>query len=375
MKINKKHLLYIALTFALCFAIYTYWETGANYLSIIYKASLPFITGAAIAFVVNILMSAYERLISRFIKLSFILKIKRGIAMLLSYLTFVVLLVWIVSIVLPDLIESINTLLKDNRSAVSNLINVLNDNETIQKWIQQLGGSKQISNTINSYSSQILSQVMSALTSVLTSLTSLPSTIINLFISLVFSAYVLAGKEKLAYQANQLIDTYMGKFGKTFRYVVEILNHRFHSFFVFQTVEACILGSLCFIGMVIFKLPYAGTISILVSFTAMIPVVGAYIGLVIGAILIMTQSVNQAIFFVIYLIVLQQFEGNLIYPRVVGGSIGLPGMWVLLAIAVGSALGGILGMILAVPTAATIYQIIKDNVAKRQAAKEVSQGD
>ena len=129
------------------------------------------------------------------------------------------------------------------------------------------------------------------------------------------------------------------------------------------------MGSLCYIGMIIFNFPYAATISILIGFSAMIPVVGAYIGVTIGTILIMTHSVTLALLFVAYVVILQQFEGNLIYPYVVGGSTGLPGIWVIFAITIGSALGGILGMLVSVPVAATLYQIVKDNVVRREEAK------
>ena len=121
--------------------------------------------------------------------------------------------------------------------------------------------------------------------------------------------------------------------------------------------------------MRIFDFPYAATISILIGFSAMIPVVGAYIGVTIGTILIMTHSVTLALLFIAYVVILQQFEGNLIYPYVVGGSTGLPGIWVIFAITIGSALGGILGMLVSVPVAATLYQIIKDNVVKREQDK------
>lgn len=122
--------------------------------------------------------------------------------------------------------------------------------------------------------------------------------------------------------------------------------------------------------MLIFQFPFAATISILVAFTALIPVVGAYIGVTVGFVLIMTQSFSQAVLFVIFIVVLQQFEGNLIYPRVVGGSIGLPAMWVLLAITIGASLKGIVGMIISVPLAATLYQMLKDDIAKRQAIEK-----
>ncbi|BAQ51302.1 permease [Streptococcus pyogenes] len=131
-----------------------------------------------------------------------------------------------------------------------------------------------------------------------------------------------------------------------------------------------ILGSLTASGMFILRLPFAGTIGVLVAFTALIPVIGASIGAAIGFILIMTQSMSQAIIFIIFLIILQQIEGNFIYPKVVGGSIGLPAMWVLMAITIGASLKGIVGMIIAVPLAATLYQVIKDNIQKRQAIQK-----
>lgn len=181
----------------------------------------------------------------------------------------------------------------------------------------------------------------------------------------------MVGKEKLGSQVNRLVDVYLGRYGKTFHYVVAILNNRFRNFFVYQSIEACILGTLCYIGMRIFNFPYAATISILIGFSAMIPVLGAYIGVTIGTILIMTHSVTLALLFVAYVVILQQFEGNLIYPYVVGGSTGLPVVWVILAITIGSALGnpGYAGFR---SIAATLYQIVKDNVVTREKAKAVA---
>ncbi|HER4478472.1 TPA: AI-2E family transporter, partial [Streptococcus pyogenes] len=180
----------------------------------------------------------------------------------------------------------------------------------------------------------------------------------------------LASKEDLCRQGNTLVDTYTGKYAKRIHYLLELLHQRFHGFFVSQTLEAMILGSLTASGMFILRLPFAGTIGVLVAFTALIPVIGASIGAAIGFILIMTQSMSQAIIFIIFLIILQQIEGNFIYPKVVGGSIGLPAMWVLMAITIGASLKGIVGMIIAVPLAATLYQVIKDNIQKRQAIQK-----
>ncbi|MCE2353130.1 AI-2E family transporter [Streptococcus thermophilus] len=372
MKFTKNQFIWLVVLFFSCFLIYTYWETVVSICNKIFVASQPFLFGAGIAFVVNILMSFYEKILIKFIPFGFITKIKRPVSLLLAFATIGLIFTWVVFTVLPDLIDSINTLISQDRSAINNLINWLLKNKSLQKIIQDLGGVTQVRELINSYSAQLLQQIMNGLTNFLTSLTSLPSTLINLFISIVFSCYVLVGKEKLGSQVNRLVDVYLGRYGKTFHYVVEILNNRFHNFFVYQSIEACILGTLCYIGMHIFNFPYAATISILIGFSAMIPVLGAYIGVTIGTILIMTHSVILALLFVAYVVILQQFEGNLIYPYVVGGSTGLPVVWVILAITIGSALGGILGMLVSVPVAATLYQIVKDNVVTREKAKAVA---
>ncbi|MCE2158205.1 AI-2E family transporter [Streptococcus thermophilus] len=372
MKFTKNQFIWLVVLFFSCFLIYTYWETVVSICNKIFVASQPFLFGAGIAFVVNILMSFYEKILIKFIPFGFITKIKRPISLLLAFATIGLIFTWVVFTVLPDLIDSINTLISQDHSAINNLINWLLKNKSLQKIIQDLGGVTQVRELINSYSAQLLQQIMNGLTNFLTSLTSLPSTLINLFISIVFSCYVLVGKEKLGSQVNRLVDVYLGRYGKTFHYVVAILNNRFHNFFVYQSIEACILGTLCYIGMRIFNFPYAATISILIGFSAMIPVLGAYIGVTIGTILIMTHSVILALLFVAYVVILQQFEGNLIYPYVVGGSTGLPVVWVILAITIGSALGGILGMLVSVPVAATLYQIVKDNVVTREKAKAVA---
>ena len=372
MKFTKNQFIWLVVLFFSCFLIYTYWETVVSICNKIFVASQPFLFGAGIAFVVNILMSFYEKILIKFIPFGFITKIKRPVSLLLAFATIGLIFTWVVFTVLPDLIDSINTLISQDRSAINNLINWLLKNKSLQKIIQDLGGVTQVRELINSYSAQLLQQIMNGLTNFLTSLTSLPSTLINLFISIVFSCYVLVGKEKLGSQVNRLVDVYLGRYGKTFNYVVAILNNRFHNFFVYQSIEACILGTLCYIGMRIFNFPYAATISILIGFSAMIPVLGAYIGVTIGTILIMTHSVILALLFVAYVVILQQFEGNLIYPYVVGGSTGLPVVWVILAITIGSALGGILGMLVSVPVAATLYQIVKDNVVTREKAKAVA---
>ena len=148
--------------------------------------------------------------------------------------------------------------------------------------------------------------------------------------------------------------------------MLKVLNDCFHRYVVGQCVEAVIIGVLCMIGMFIFRFPYATMIGTLVGFTALVPIAGAYIGAVVGAFMILTVSPLQAVLFVVYLTVLQQLEGNLIYPRVVGTSLGLPGMWVLAAVTVGGGLYGILGMLIGVPLAAAAYRLLKEDVSRRE---------
>ena len=370
MKFEKKQVYSLVLAFIICFAIISYWNAGASLISTIYKAGFPFLMGAGLAYIVNIVMSSYESLYTRlFGQFKIVMAFKRAVSMLLAYATFIGLIIWLFSIVIPDLISSISRLLTIDASAITKFINQVNDNKQVANAMQYLGSDKDLVSTLTGYSQQVLKQVLSVLTNLLTSVTTVASTLMNLFISLIFSVYVLASKEQLGRQFNLVIDTYLGKHSSKLHYVRQILHRRFHGFFVGQTLEAMILGTLSFIGMTIFNLPYAATVGVLIAFTALIPVVGAYIGVTIGFILIATVSVSKAIFFVIFLVILQQFEGNLIYPRVVGGSIGLPGMWVLLSITIGASLGGVLGMMISVPLSASLYQMLKDHVAKRQLKK------
>ncbi|MGV3050388.1 AI-2E family transporter [Streptococcus hyovaginalis] len=366
MKIRKKELGYIILTFFLCFTIYQNWDKGSHIIATLWASLKPFLYGAGIAYVINIVMYAYEKWLVILLPFKPIVKLKRPIAMVLSYLTFMVIIVWIFSIVIPDLIASLQLLLRIDTQAISKIIADLNDNDIVNHALDLFGENADLSATISKYTQQILQQLLGFLTNILTSVSSIASTILNVFISLVFSIYVLANKEQLIRQTHALVTVYAGKWANYLFYLTDILHNRFHNFFVGQTLEAVILGSLTAVGMLLFGFPYAATVGVLVAFTALIPVVGAYIGATVGFILIATESFTQALLFLLFLVILQQLEGNIIYPKVVGNSIGLPGMWVLLVITLGGAIGGIFGMILGVPVAGTIYQVIKDDVQKRQ---------
>ena len=199
---------------------------------------------------------------------------------------------------------------------------------------------------------KIIHQFLESLTEILNSTVELvgllSSSIVRLFMSLIFGIYLLSGKERLLDQAKRILKVFLQEknYERLF-HVVAVAHHTFTNYITGQCTEAVILGSLCTVGMLIFRFPYAPMVGALVETTALLPIIGAYIGAFVGAFMILTVSPGQVIPFICFLVILQQLEGNLIYPRVVGGSVGLPGMWILAAVTVGGGLWGILGMLIA----------------------------
>jgi predicted PurR-regulated permease PerM len=193
----------------------------------------------------------------------------------------------------------------------------------------------------------------------------------DILLGLVISIYLLSGKEKIASQIIRFEKCYIKLSGrKKFNHIVSTLKDSFENFIVGQCKEAIVLGVLCTLGMWIFRFPYATMIGALIGFTALIPVAGAYIGGAVGAIMILTESPVKALLFIVFLIVLQQIEGNLIYPKVVGESIGLPGFYVLAAATIGGGVMGIPGMLIGVPLAAAAYKLIGEDIEEKLTAKE-----
>lgn len=190
--------------------------------------------------------------------------------------------------------------------------------------------------------------------------------IVNFVIALIFAIYLLAGKEKLSAQLKRVLEAYLSEKKRAqLAQMVAVADNTFSSFIVGQCTEAVILGSLCTIGMWILRFPYAPMTGAFIGVTALIPVAGAYLGAGVGAFMIMTVDPMKALLFLIFIVCLQQLEGNLIYPKVVGSSVGLPALWVLAAVTVGGGINGIFGMLLGVPIAATLYKLIGMDVRKK----------
>ena len=350
----------------------TYWPVLTGALGVALSAASPLIIGAVIAYVANILMSFYERHFFVKSKKAIVGKIRRPVCMLLAFLTAVLAIVWMITTVLPELTRCVELIIADLPSAISKGYAWLDEKLQLGALLKDMnltfpGADFDWKSAITSAVNLVMTGVGGAVGVAVTAVSSVFSTVVTLFLAAVFAIYLLIGKEKLAAQCVRVSRTYLGeKMTSHVLYVLKVLDDSFHSFIVGQCTEALILGALCFIGMMVFGFSNALTISVMVGFTALIPIAGAYIAAVAGAFMLFVESPLSALLFLIFLVVLQQIEGNIIFPRVVGESIGLPGVWVLAAVTVGGGVLGIPGMLIGVPLASTAYRLLCRDVKARE---------
>ena len=367
MRLEWKSCLRVAATIFLLYLAIYYWGSAMNVLGLVIGAAMPIITGFVIAYILNILMSFYEKYYFRKSKSEFVKKSKRAVCLIAAILSLVGIVVLLIHLVIPELISCIQLLISDIPPAIEALLK----NETIVELLPKDIYKELAAIDWQSYISQFVQFVTSGLGSTVTTLVSAVSSVfsrvINWFIAFIFAIYFLLGKEQLVGQCKRVMNSYVPqKAVEKINYVTTVLNDCFHKYIVGQCIEAVILGGLCIFGMLIFRFPYAAMIGTLIGFTALIPVAGAYIGAIVGFIMILTVSPIKAVLFIVFIVVLQQLEGNLIYPKVVGGSLGLPAVWVLAAVTVGGSLMGIFGMLLGVPIAAALYRMLRDDVRRRE---------
>lgn len=371
----KKHLpLFIGIF--ILYLIIRYWDGAIALLSLALSAATPLIVGAIIAYILNILMSFFERFYFPKSKSKAVIGTRRMVCMLLAFLSLIGIVALIIGIVVPELINCIKHLFAEVPAAVMNLLEYLEKNDALAQYVivveeylvENFSGME---DKLVSGAQSLLSGVGGIMGSVASAVGSVFSGIVTLLVAIIFSIYILLGKEKLGAQSRRIISTYLQKQSKRIFYVIDVLDDSFHNFIVGQCTEAVVLGVLCMVGMWIFRFPYAMMIGVLIGFTALIPVAGAYIGAGVGAFMMLTESPLTSVLFLIFIVVLQQLEGNLIYPRVVGSSIGLPGIWVLAAITVGGGLMGVVGMLLAVPITAAIYKLVQTDVRRRNYVETV----
>lgn len=381
MDLNKKNMKRIALLIA--FGLLLYW--GLNHpgqagrmLSTVFSIFLPFLLGGCLAFLLNVILRPVERGWRHAWGKKYGPRQKRAqrpVCLLVSTLLLVGVVFAIFFIVVPALKDSVVNFVSLLPSRLVHLEHWWNDlvgfleAHSIQLPEFSLN-STELQNNITSFLSKYGEDFLNTTIGITSSIFSL---VVNLVLALAFSLYLLAQKETLTGQAKKVVRAlFSEKWAHWITDVARMTNRTFSNFVTGQLTEAVILGTLCFLGMLIFRLPYAGVISVLVGFTALIPIFGAFIGVGIGAFLILLVSPIKALWFILFFVILQQLEGNLIYPRVVGKSVGLPGIWVLAAVTVGGNAFGLAGMLLAVPLCSVLYTLARQGINARLARKGLS---
>lgn len=348
-----------------------YWPAVERFAALIVSAAAPLIAGCVIAYAVNILMTFYEKRLPRRIGKWRLEKGLRAVSLLLAVCSLMVIVALLLTIVIPELIEGVRLLAREAPPALERLIAWIVEKTTVDgesilpegvtTW---LGALSLDSDGLLQWA---LSQIDRIVPAVVNVVSSVFSVVVSVLLSAIFALYLLCGKEKLASQINTLMNVYLKpRRAAAIRHVLKTLNECFRSYIVGQCLEALILGALCTLGMLVFRFPYAVMVGTLVGFTALIPIAGAYIGAFVGAFMIFTVDPLKALLFLVYIVVLQQIEGNLIYPRVVGTSLGLPGIWVLAAVMIGGHVDGVVGMLLGVPLCAALYRLLREDVARRR---------
>lgn len=365
MKVEWKTCFRIGLTVFLLYLCTQYWKDVSSLVVALVSAAAPLILGCAMAYILNILMSFYEKHYFSNGKSDLVKKSKRPVCMLAAMISLVAVVVLVTVLVVPELVSCVQLLLAEVPDVVDDFmtwvykLGVLPEN--IESALAGIDWEKRIGQIIEVF----LSGLGNVTDLLVDAVSSVVSGVVTFFIAVIFAIYLLSGKERLGGQVNKLMYRYIKKsWCDRVKYVISVVDDSFHRYIVGQCVEAIILGALCAIGMVVLRLPYASMIGALIAFTALIPIAGAYIGGSVGFLMILTVSPVKAIIFVIFLVVLQQIEGNVIYPRVVGSSMGLPAIWVFSAVTVGGGLMGIAGMLLGVPITASIYRLIREDVNK-----------
>lgn len=337
----------------------------------------PFILGGGIAFVLNVPMSFLERNIfgrGRLKNSRRAAKAARPVSLVLALLLVILIIMIAGFVILPELGSTVMGLGKGIETGIRNLQSWIDstfqNNSAIVEWANSLEIEPQ--KMVDSIMGVLQNGVNNILSSAVTVTVGIANTAMNASIAFVFACYILIQKEKLMVQAKKALFALLPE--KTVKYLLHVCslaNNTFSRFVTGQCIEAVILGTMFFVAMTIFRFPYAMLVGVLIAFTALIPIFGAFIGCAISFLLILLVSPVKALLFLILFLVLQQIEGNLIYPHVVGGSVGLPSVWVLVAVTVGGSLMGVAGMLIFIPLVSVIYALFREWMYKSLKKKGV----
>ncbi len=379
MHIDKKTLRNVFIGVIVCILLYWVLNSTAQFksvLNVVKGIVSPFILGAGLAFILNVPMRSIEGWLKG-VKQP---KVRRLLALLLTFLGVLLVVTLVFLLLIPQLSETIQALLPKLYTFFNNVESqtrtFLQKNPQVMQWLFENTDLENLNwaELVEKALSMVGESVSTIFNSALTAIGSITGALINLVIGLVFSIYCLFQKETLARQGRKFVYAFLPeKFSDNTVRVLRLTNATFSNFLTGQCLEVCILGSLFAVSMAIFRMPYIPLVSVLVAVTAFIPVVGAWVGCIFGAFLILVANPLQAVWFVIMFVVLQQIENNLIYPRVVGTSIGLSGMWVLLAVAVGGELMGVAGMFLMIPVASVLQTLLRETTNKHLGMKDIDQ--
>ncbi|HIT84666.1 MAG TPA: AI-2E family transporter [Candidatus Ornithomonoglobus intestinigallinarum] len=344
-----------------------FWSVVQN----ISSAVFPLVLGLIIAYIMSLILKPLEKIYFPKARNKILIKSRRPVCVLLSFLIICLVIALVLVMVVPEIIASSRLIAREIPEFYNGVYNWIAEKSAeipeIQQWLPDLR-SFDIAGAVGRVADFVISGAGGMINSAIGVVSGVFGGIANFVIAIIFAVYLLFNKERLLNQVERVFEAYIKVGNKLwFRHVAETANRSFSRFIVGQCTEAVILGLLCIIGMKIFRFPYAVMTGTVVGVTALIPIIGAFLGAIIGAFMIFTVDPMQALLFLIFLIILMQIEGNLIYPRVVGNSIGLPGMWVLAAVTIGGGLWGVTGMLFGVPAAATIYKLMRESVNGRLA--------
>ena len=374
MELNSKNIKKILLIILLGSCIFTAaqnYDRLFSFIGRILSVASPVITALCIAFVLNVLLNALENKAFRFMddsKKALVRKAKRPLCLALTYLIAFGLIILLIAFIIPDiadtfiyLAEKLPSFMAEARVWIEDLLEKFNLSQNLIPNIEidWTAAATAIKDFALGYSQTIFGSAVSFTTS-------FASGVYNTVFSIMISAYILACKERIGRFTVRLIDAFAPKkVAKAIYHFSSTTYDYFSKFIGGQLTESVILGTLFYIGMTIFRFPNAAIISLFICVTSLVPIVGATVGVIVGFLLILITDPIKALLFIVFFFVIQQIEGTFIYPRVVGKSVGLPGVIVICAVLVGGNLGGIIGALISVPTSAVLFALVKEAVAKR----------
>ena len=340
--------------------------TVAGAVKWVIKLLSPFVIGCGIALVLDVPLQFFEKHLFTKTKRTFLLKIKRPLSFGISIFLILGIIFGVIMLVIPELVSAIKVIVGIVTDFVNRLL-AMSEEEILELPLGEYLLNTDWKNILVSAQSWLKTQGGNLVNTAFTTIGSVVSAVVNFGIGFVFAVYILLSKDKLSRQTVRLVNAWLPeRAGKMLRHTAVVARDNFRNFITGQTLEALILGGLCMIGMLVLRIPYAPMVGALVGVTALIPVIGGFIGAGVGAVMILTQDPWKALVFVIFLIVLQQLEGNLVYPRVMGKRVNLPAMWILAAVTLGGSVNGPLGMLLSVPIASTLYVLLREATENRE---------